>query len=277
MGIWLHQLVALVNRHRVCALLLGAAFVAPVGLAAQDTPVDARQPIATRAQLQEAMEAAEAIANSPAYSADFRETKRSEAAQIRERLLEGDFYIGDHLIIVTTGMTGDSGIGGQAIIRPGRVLTLGALPDIPMRGVLRSEAEEYLTAQIRRYVIDAQVQVRPLIRLTFMGGIKSPGFYQMDADIMLSDALMQAGGISNGTDLKRSKILRGEDELVDGETFAQAVTEGVSLDHLNLRAGDVIEVGQVNKTNWFSTLRTYAIIPGLIISTYGVGKLFGIF
>lgn len=174
-------------------------------------------------------------------------------------------------------MTGDSGIGGQAIVRPGRVLSLGGLPDIPMRGVLRSEAEEYLTAQIRRYVIDAQVQVRPLIRLTFMGGIKSPGFYQMDADIMLSDALMQAGGISNGTDLKRSKILRGEDELVDGETFAQAVTEGVSLDHLNLRAGDVIEVGQVNKTNWFSTLRTYAIIPGLIISTYGVGKLFGIF
>lgn len=277
MGIWLHRLLALAKRHQVWALLLGAALAAPVELGAQDGQVDARQPIATRAKLQEAMEAAEAIANSTAYSATFRDDKRAEAALIRERLLEGDFYIGDQLMIVMSGVTGDSGIGGQHSIRPGRVLTLGALPDIPMRGVLRSEVEVYLTEQLRRYVIDAQLKVRPLIRLTFMGGIKNPGFYQMDADIMLSDALMQAGGIGNNTDLTKSKILRGEEEMMDGEAFAKAVTEGVSLDHLNLRAGDVIEVGAVSNKDWFTKLRTFAIIPGLIISTYGLGKLFGIF
>lgn len=274
MEIWRDRFMELVGRYRLCALLLGLAFGAPAHLGAQEGTVDVRQPTVTRAQLQAALAAAEEIANSPAYSASFRDDKRAEAALIRERLLEGDFFIGDHIMII---MAGDSGISGQQVVRPGRVLTLGGLPEIPMRGVLRSEAEEYLTAQIRRYVLNAEVKVRPQIRLTFMGGIKGPGFYQMDADIMLSDALMQAGGISNGTDLKRSKILRGEDEIVDGETFSKAITEGVSLDQLNLRAGDVIEVGAVSRTNWFSTLRTYAIIPGLIISTYGVGKLFGIF
>ncbi len=268
------RFMEIVGRYRLCVLLVGLALCATADLGAQEGTVDVRQPTVTRAQLQAALAAAEEIANSSAYSAAFRDDKRAEAALIRERLLEGDFFIGDHLMII---MAGDSGISGQQVIRPGRVLVLGGLPEIPMRGVLRSEAEEYLTTQIRRFVIDAQVQVRPQIRLTFMGGIKKPGFFQMDADIMLSDALMQAGGIGNSTDLKRSKIMRGDDEVVDGETFSKAIVDGVSLDQLNLRAGDVIEVGEVSKTNWFSTLRTYAIIPGLIISTYGVGRLFGIF
>jgi hypothetical protein len=266
--------VASRHRGRVCALLLGVLLLAAGHLAAQEVGVDARRPIATRAQLQQSLEEAENIANSPAYSAGFRDEKRSEAALIRERLLEGDFYIGDQLFVTVTS---DSAMSGQRTVGPGRLLKLGSLPDIPMRGVLRSEVEQYLTEQVGRYIKDPQVKVRPLIRLTFMGGIRQPGFYQMDADLMISDALMQAGGIGNNTDLKRSKILRGDEELMDGETFAKAVTEGVSLDQLNLRAGDVIEVGSLDTKDWFTTLRTFAVIPALIISTYGVGKLFGIF
>ncbi len=258
----------------VCALLLGGV-VGPAGMAsAQDAPGDSRQPFSTRAQLQRAMEDAESIVNSPAYSASFRDDKRAEASLIRERLLEGDFFIGDQL---TVSLTGDTVVTGPVVVEPGRVVTIAGLPDIQMRGVLRSEAEEYLTEQVRRYIRDARVKVRPLIRLTFLGGVQAPGFYQMDAEIMLSDALMLAGGISNATELKRSKILRADREMVDGETFTKAVSDGVSLDKLNLRGGDVIEVGQVSKTNWFTTLRTFAAIPALIFSTYALGKLFGIF
>lgn len=264
-------------RASVWALLMAAAIGAAPALSAQegvDPGSDARRPVLTRAQLQQAMEEAEAIANSEAYSASFRESKRDEAARIRERLLEGDFYVGDQISIT---MIGDSGISGIRLVGPGRMLTLAGLPDIPMRGVLRSEIEAYLTEQIGRYVRDPQVKARPTIRLTFMGGVGRPGFYQMDADLMLSDALMQAGGIGNGTELKSSKILRGEEEIMDGDAFNKAVTDGVSLDQLNLRAGDVLQVGQKSTKDWFTTLRTFAVIPALIISTYGVGKLFGIF
>jgi protein involved in polysaccharide export with SLBB domain len=110
-----------------------------------------------------------------------------------------------------------------------------------------------------------------------MGAIGKPGFYQMDADKMLSDALMDAGGINNGTELKGSKVLRGDEVIIDGEAFTKAVTDGVNLDQLNLRAGDVIEVGTKSKKDWFTTLRTFAVIPALILSTYGLGRLFGIF
>ena len=143
--------------------------------------------------------------------------------------------------------------------------------------MLRSEIEAYLIEQVGRYVRDPQIKVRPLIRLTFMGAVGKPGFYQMDADKMLSDALMDAGGIGNGTELKDSKVTRGDETIIDGDAFAKAVTDGVNLDQLNLRAGDVIDVGQKSKKDWFMTLRTFAVIPALILSSYGLGKLFGIF
>jgi hypothetical protein len=258
-----------------CALLVAAAYLWPMPVAAQEVPtVDARRPVATRAELQQTLEEAEALANSDAYSAAFRDDKRQEAALIRERLLEGDFYTGDQVLV---SILGDSGSSGTRIVGPGRVLTLPGLPDIPVRGVLRSEIEPYLIEQVGRYVREPQIKVRPLIRLTFLGAIGKPGFYQMDADKMLSDALMEAGGIGNATELKDSKVKRGEEIIIDGEAFAKAVTDGVNLDELNLRAGDVIEVGQKNKKDWFMTLRTFAVIPALILSSYGLGKLFGIF
>ncbi len=258
-----------------CALLVAAMLFSSAGLIAQEVPaVDARRPVATRAELQQTLEEAEALANSDAYSASFREDKRQEAALIRERLLEGDFYVGDQILITVTG---DSGSSGTRVVGPGRVVTLPGLPDIPVRGVLRSEIEAYLIEQVSRFVRDPQIKARPLIRLTFMGAVGKPGFYQMDADKMLSDALMDAGGIGNGTELKKSKITRGEEVIVDGDAFEKAVTDGVNLDQLNLRAGDVIDVGQKKNKDWFTTLRTFAVIPALILSSYGIGKLFGIF
>jgi protein involved in polysaccharide export with SLBB domain len=94
--------------------------------------------------------------------------------------------------------------------------------------------------------------------------------------MLLSDALTAAGGISNSTELTRSKIMRGEQEILNGEEFARAVTDGVSLDQLNLRAGDVIDVGVKSTTNWWTTTRTIAAIPALIVSIYGLGRLFEI-
>lgn len=251
----------------------GLLFCAPI-LAAQDVPVDARRPLVSRADLQSALDQAEQIAGSEAYSFAFREESRAEAALIRERLLEGDFYVGDQ---VNIQMVGDSGFTGVQTVQFGRVLTLPGLPDLPMRGVLRSEAQDYLTTQVARFVKDPQLKVRPLIRLTMLGGIGRPGFYQLDADLLLSDALMQTGGISNNTDFNSSKIRRSGIDIADGETIAKAITEGRTLDQLNLRAGDEIEIGSKSTTNWLTKLRTFAAIPALILSSYALGKLFGIF
>lgn len=254
------------------------ALTLPAPLVAQDRPTDARRPLATRAELQAALGEAEQVANGGGYSASFRSAKRDEAAMIRERLSEGDFYVGDQITITVVGAdTSLGGLGGAHTVNYGRVLTLPTLGEIPLRGVLRSEIQAYLTEQLGRYVRNPDIRVRPSMRLTIRGGVNNPGFQQVDADMLLADALTLAGGINNSTVLKDSKVLRGEDEIVDGETFAKAVTAGLTVDQLNLRAGDEIEVGVQSTRDWFTTLRTFAAIPALILSTYGLGKLFGIF
>jgi SLBB domain len=260
------------------ALLIAATILVPTTVAGQEPgAIDARRPGVTRAQLQQALVDAEALSNSDAYSAAFRDDKRQEAALIRERLLEGDFFVGDEINLTMLSVVGDSGIGGLRAVGPGRILSLPGLPDIPMRGVLRSEVEPYLTEQIGRYIRDPQLKARPTIRLTILGSVGKPGFIQLDSDLLLSDALNQAGGIVNGSVMDRSKITRGKDEIVDGAAFEKAIADGVTLDELNLRAGDVIDVGTKSTKNWFNTLRTIGFIPALIISTYGLGKLLKIF
>lgn len=264
---------------RVCGLLLGLALAGEVrAVAAQEASLDTKRPLATRVQLQSSLEEAEQIANTASFSAGFRQAKREEAAMIRERLTEGDFFVGDQITIQVIGAdTSLGGLAGTHAVTYGRVLNLPNVGEIQMRGVLRAEVQQYLNEQVARFIRDPQLRVRPTMRLTFLGGVQAPGFYQVDADMLLSDALMVAGGISNTTELKDSKIRRGEDDIVDGETFQKAVTSGVTLDQLNLRAGDEINVGVKSNKDWFTTLRTIAVIPALILSTYGIGRLFGIF
>ena len=258
----------------VWSLLLPLALGFPAATVAQVDVSEGRRAIATRDELQAALAEAERIAGSDGFSGSFREAKQREAALIRERLTEGDFQIGDQVQLTVFG---EADATGLQTVGPGRVLSVKGLPDIPLRGVLRSEVEPYLRDQIGRFIKDAQVKARAMIRVSIIGGITKPGFYQLDADMMLSDAIMSAGGILAGADFKRSVIHRGEDRLLEKEDFTTALSDGRSLDQLNLRAGDVIEVGQKPTRSTYATISTIAIIPGLILSIYGIGKLAGAF
>lgn len=116
-----------------------------------------------------------------------------------------------------------------------------------------------------------------MIRVSIIGGVLKPGFYQIDAGMMLSDAVMSAGGLVAGTEFKRSIVRRGEEKILTGESFAQALQDGRSLDQLNLRAGDVISVGEKPVRNTWATVQTIALIPGLILGIYAIGHLAGAF
>lgn len=261
-------------RGLVWSLLLAISFAVPELARAQAETPDGRRAVATREELQAALTEAERIATGGGYSNAYREDKKFEAEMIRGRLTEGDFQIGDQIQLTVFGETDATGL---QTVGPGRVLSVKGLPDIPLRGVLRSELEPYLREQIGRYVRDAQVKARPMIRLSIIGGVLKPGFYQLDADMMLSDAVMSAGGIVATAEFKRSIIHRGEAVLLEQEDFTNALAEGVSLDQLNLQAGDAIEVGQKPTRDAYRTISMIAIIPGLILSIYGVGRMAGAF
>jgi hypothetical protein len=257
-------------------LLVLALIASAPSLAAQEVPApsDGAKQIATRAELQAVLGEDEKMIAAPGVSQQVRDAKRAEAALIRQRLQEGDFQVGDQIGLEVQG---ESTLTNTFTIGAGRILALPNLPDIPMQGVLRAEVPNYLRDQIARFIKDPAVRAKSLIRLSVIGGVGKQGFYQLPADMLLSEAIMTAGGPGGLPDWDKSKIMRGPDAIVSEAAFHQAIAAGTTLDRLNLQAGDEIVVETKTKKDWFTKLRTYALIPGLIVSLYGVGKLAGVF
>jgi protein involved in polysaccharide export with SLBB domain len=124
----------------------------------------------------------------------------------------------------------------------GRLLRLPTIGDLPLAGVLRSELQAHLTEQIGRFVRNPVVRARSLIRLEILGSVGAPGFYIVPSDVLVTDALMIAGGPHPDADVDRLRITRGSSVIWDGDALRQAVIDGRTLDQLNVQAGDGIYV-----------------------------------
>ncbi len=239
------------HRFRGFGPLFFALALLPGGLASQQPPPvaviaapptygDGRRAQATRAELEATLVEIDQVVGSPGYSARLRDARRREAELIRERLRMGDLQVGDQIVLTVLG---EPQFSGNFLIGPGRVLSLPGLPDIPLEGVLRAEAQDYLTEQLKRQIRDPRVQVQTNIRLTITGGVGRPGFYQVPADIMATDAIMAAaGGFVGGADPNRTVIRRQGREIWSREAFQGAMLRGMTLDQLNLRTNDEIVV-----------------------------------
>ena len=83
--------------------------------------------------------------------------------------------------------------------------------------------------------------------------------------------LMVAGGPNGNADLEGVTISRGTEEFLDGEAFQEALRGGLTLDQLNLRAGDQIFVPQKGRT-----LRMVSAVVGIAASVGWLAyRLFG--
>ncbi len=210
-------------------------------LRAQDAVVDIRRAQATRQELEAALAQLREISNSPGYSSTLRRAKEAEAALVQQRLTDGDFQVGDQIEVAVVG---DSGLTGTFTILPGRTVAFPNLPPISLQGILRSESSEYLTREIGRYVKNPQVLIQAsYIRLAVLGAVVRPGYYNLQADRLVSDAIMAAGGPTGGADVGKTIVRRGNREVISRDQLQVAVSSGQSLDHLNLNGGDELVVG----------------------------------
>jgi protein involved in polysaccharide export with SLBB domain len=208
--------------------------------AALSQATDNKNAQATRAQIVEAMANAEKILASPGYSGRVKDAKRREMALLKSRLEDGDLQPGDQ---VSLDVAGEPTLSKVFIVGPQRTLSFPGLDDFSVRGVLRSELQDALLAHLRKYVKDPVIQVQTTIRLSFLGGIGKPGFYQVGSGMMVGDALMAAGGPNGGIDPAKTRVERAGIIIMPKESFQQALSEGKTLDQLNLRAGDEFLVG----------------------------------
>jgi hypothetical protein len=225
-----------IRMTKFVSMVVALALAAPMLCSAQDTQDPARLEI-SRAELVRLLGEYEGVAQSTAYSDVLREEGQAQADLIRERLTLGDFRAGGHiaLLIESEGPAQ----WDTLTIEAGPAINVPTLGSIQLGGLLRSELEAHLTAEVGRFIQKPVVFAGALIRVA-MVGVGRPGFHTMPADLPLSEAVMTAGGPVAGADPGRIQIERGEDVIWSVEELLGPVADGRTLDQLGLQGGDRI-------------------------------------
>jgi protein involved in polysaccharide export with SLBB domain len=230
----------------------------------QNAPIVPGRLNATRAELQALLAQHEQAEKSPASTSQMRGRARYEASLIKQRLEHGDFQVGDRIAI-----TVDQEPAMSDTVTVGQDLTidLASGERLSVRQVLRSEVHGLLQQAIAKVVKNPVVRTETFLRIGIMGAVGAQGFYVIRSDALITDVLMNAGGLSGTANLEKIKIERDSETIWEGEALKDAITQGRTVDQLNLMAGDMVTVPQQGKgRNLFTLLRGGMIAASAIFA-----------
>jgi hypothetical protein len=226
--------------------------------------------VRTRAELEALLAEYELALASPAYSESVKRGIRVEAEHVRSRLTYGDFRVGDRIVLYVQG---EPELPDTLTVEPGPQVSLPLMGPIPLAGVLRSEIEPHMREAVSRFIRDPVVRANGLMRLAIIGQIARPGFYTIPAETVLGEALMLAGGPTTASNLGGVRIERGATLLLEGEAVQEAMRNGLTLDQLNLQAGDQIVVPERSSRNVFTSV--LAVVGAIGSITFLILRLSG--
>jgi protein involved in polysaccharide export with SLBB domain len=212
--------------------------------------------VRTRAELQQQLRDHESTLASGQLSADERQRVTMEVESIRSRLEYGDFRVGDRILF---SVQGEENLPDTLTVAPGQVVEMPLLGEISVAGVLRSEIRSHLTDEVSRFIRDPVVRANGLMRVSILGAVGNPGFYSMPAETVLGEAIMVAGGPAGNANLEAVQIRRGATVLMEDDLVFESFRQGLTLDQLNLQAGDQITVPDRR-----GTLATLSIVTGVV-------------
>jgi len=167
--------------------------------------------------------------------------KPLQAAAIRQRLRDGDFQVGDRIVLT---IVSDAQHTDTLVVRSGRVIDLPGKTELPLTGVLRSELKDRVTAEVLKYVKAQKVDVTPLTRIGVLGEVAHPGYFAFRSDVPITDAIMLAGGLTPTAAIERTVVKRQRHQYRSAGETRQAVASGLTLDQFGLSGGDELVVGK---------------------------------
>jgi protein involved in polysaccharide export with SLBB domain len=228
----------MVTRRWLTGIVVGLLLMGPAAVPAQSAvDWDPRAAEVSRQELAELLDRLEQAATAPGYSSRIRDQARREAEYIRARLEQGDFQVGDRVVL---DVQGEPGLSDTVTVSAGREIELPQIGALPLAGVLRSELQDHLERELSRYLQNPSVRATSLVRVAILGAVARPGFYTVPATLLLEDAVMTAGGPAGRADISRLAVERGGRVVLDGQALQRAIIDGRTLDQLNVRAGDRI-------------------------------------
>jgi hypothetical protein len=226
----------------------------------------------SRADLTSLLDYYDKSAASPAYGPRLKERAEFEGQQVRTRLEQGDYQVGDRIVL---SVYGQQALTDTFTVESGQVIRLPELGDVELQGVLRSELEPKIDSFVARYLRQPRVASRSLMRLQCEGSVARPGFFTMPSETPLPDAVMQGCQPSGNVKLDNIQVTRQGRRLLSGEVLQNALANGRTLDELGLKQGDRIVVPQGHPLgNAESAVRTFGYLLAIPLTLAAVLALF---
>lgn len=254
-----------------CAAVAGAVLLGGVSPAGAQEAGSRNTALVTRAELE-----AYAARVERAAASGGGDQQRAEAAALRERLREGDFKVGDKIVLSTANTFGLPDemlrlLNDTVTVREGRVIRLPNMSDLPLQGVLRSELDSTLNAHVARYVRNVEMHAIPLIQVLVSGPVGRPGYLYLAPDMLVADVLNQAVP-SSAADLTKSEVKRVGKVVVKRDSLQAGIRAGATLDRM-LQSGDELAVAErPPKRNWMTYV---GVVSGLASLGYLIMRIAG--
>ena len=112
-----------------------------------------------------------------------------------------------------------------------------------------AELQNYLKNQFKAYLRYPNVLVKPLIRVSIMGGVPKPGLYYVDEKSSLWEVVRIAGGTTLEEGLKELHWERDQDDVVDD--LIPYFQSGISLKRMGFKSGDQLWTPSVRPRTFF--------------------------
>lgn len=135
-------------------------------------------------------------------------------------------------------------------------------------GMSENELVNFLRTNFKDYLRFSELQVRPLIRVSVLGGVALPGLYFVDPNRSLWDVFHLAGGTLDEDGLQDSKWKRDGKDVEDN--LIPILQKGVSLRSIGFRSGDQVWVKSPDRPGFFEKFQNATSLVTLGTSVFTI-------
>lgn len=146
--------------------------------------------------------------------------------------------------------------------------------ELPIKGKVRishmsvDEFTQYIKTNFRDYLRYPTIYVKPLIRVSVLGGVPSPGLYYFDPDYSLWALIKLCGGTLDEDGLKDMRWKRDGKNVK--KNLIPYLQSGVSLRAIGFKSGDQIWVKSPGKPGFLEKLGRVSTLIGLGTSIFAL-------
>jgi len=146
--------------------------------------------------------------------------------------------------------------------------------DFPIAGraqvssMTNDELKDFIIKNFQQYIRTPNVTVKPMMRISLIGGFSTPGFYYVDPSKSMWDAVRLGGGLPLESGLEEMVWCRDGDEVVDN--IVPYFEKGISLKNMGFKSGDQLVTPTMAPMNWRETtqfvMSLATFVTGILIT-----------